>query len=46
MAMAAMGLNTHLGMVKKAGMKVIYAGLLGFVMLAAVSFTLIKLLGI
>lgn len=46
MAMAAMGLNTHLGMVKKAGMKVIYAGLVGFGMLALASWTMIKLLGI
>jgi uncharacterized integral membrane protein (TIGR00698 family) len=46
MAMAAMGLNTHLGMVQRAGMKVIYAGLAGFGLLAATSWALIKLLGI
>jgi uncharacterized membrane protein YadS len=46
MAMAAMGLNTQLGMIKKAGMKVIYAGLAGFGMLAVVSYTIIKVLNI
>lgn len=46
MAMAAMGLNTQLGMIKQAGMKVIYAGLAGFAMLAVVSFTIIKVLNI
>jgi uncharacterized integral membrane protein (TIGR00698 family) len=46
MAMAAMGLNTQLGMIKKAGMKVIYAGLTGFAMLAVVSYAIIKLLAI
>lgn len=46
MAMAAMGLNTHMEMVKKAGLRVVYAGLLGFGLLAATSFTLIHLLHI
>lgn len=46
MAMAAMGLNTQLGMIRKAGMKVIYTGLAGFAMLAAASWTLIKVLDI
>ncbi|HEY9856301.1 MAG TPA: putative sulfate exporter family transporter [Stenomitos sp.] len=46
MAMAAMGLNTHLAMVKKAGMKVIYAGLTGFALLAATSYSIIRLLHI
>lgn len=41
MAMAAMGLNTHLDMIRKAGMKVVYAGLLGFAMLATASGLLI-----
>lgn len=46
MAMAAMGLNTQLGMIRKAGMKVIYAGLVGFGMLAVTSWLLIKALAI
>ena len=46
MAMAAMGLNTQLGMIRRAGMKVVYAGLVGFGMLAATSWTLIRLLDI
>jgi uncharacterized integral membrane protein (TIGR00698 family) len=46
MAMAAMGLNTHLAMIKKAGMRVIYAGLLGFALLAGVSYVIIRVLGI
>lgn len=46
MAMAAMGLNTHLAMVKKAGMSVIYAGLAGFVLLAGISWTVIRVLQI
>ena len=46
MAMAAMGLNTQLGMIKKAGMKVIYAGLAGFALLAVVSYTIIRVLNI
>lgn len=46
MAMAAMGLNTQLGMIRKAGMRVIYAGLAGFGMLAATSYTIIRILNI
>jgi uncharacterized integral membrane protein (TIGR00698 family) len=46
MAMAAMGLNTQLSMIKQAGMKVIYAGLAGFAMLAVVSYALIRMLDI
>ncbi|MBO9541560.1 putative sulfate exporter family transporter [bacterium] len=46
MAMAAMGLNTPLGMIRKAGMKVIYAGLAGFGLLAVTSYALIRLLDI
>lgn len=46
MAMAAMGLNTHLEMVKRAGLKVIYAGLAGFAMLATTSWVIIRVLHI
>jgi uncharacterized integral membrane protein (TIGR00698 family) len=46
MAMAAMGLNTQLSTIKRAGMKVIYAGLAGFGLLAGTSWTLIRLLDI
>ena len=46
MAMAAMGLNTQLGMIRKAGMRVIYAGLTGFGMLAATSYAIIRILNI
>ncbi len=46
MAMAAMGLNTQLGMIRKAGMRVIYAGLAGFGMLAATSYAIIRILNI
>lgn len=45
-AMAAMGLNTNLAMVRKAGMKVVYAGLTGFALLAAMSWGVIRLLRI
>ncbi len=45
-AMAAMGLNTPFQMVKKAGMRVIYAGLIGFVALGGISLLLIRLLGV
>ena len=45
-AMAAMGLGTQLEMVRRAGMKVVYAGLAGFAALALLSFTLIHLLRI
>jgi uncharacterized membrane protein YadS len=46
MAMAAMGLSTPFQMVKQSGMRVIYAGLLGFAGLGGVSYVLIRLLGI
>jgi RNA polymerase sigma factor (sigma-70 family) len=46
MAMGAMGLATQLQMLREAGMKVIYSGLAGFALLAALSFALIKLFGI
>lgn len=46
MAMAAMGLNTQLDMIRKAGMRVIYAGLVGFGLLAATSYGLIRILNI
>lgn len=46
MAMAAMGLNTQLGTIQRAGMKVIYAGLTGFGLLAVSSWALIQLLDI
>lgn len=46
MAMAAMGLATPLQMLRRAGMKVIYAGLLGFGALALMAATLIRLLAI
>lgn len=42
MAMAAMGLNTPLDMIKKAGMRVIYAGLAGFALLAVTSWLIIQ----
>lgn len=45
-AMAAMGLGTQLEMVRRAGMKVVYAGLAGFAALAALSFVLIHVLRI
>lgn len=46
MAMAAMGLNTPLEMIRKAGMRVIYAGLVGFSLLAATSWLIIHGLNI
>jgi uncharacterized membrane protein YadS len=45
-SMAAMGLGTQLEMVRRAGMKVVYAGLAGFAALAALSFGLIHVLRI
>jgi uncharacterized integral membrane protein (TIGR00698 family) len=45
-AMAAMGLNLDLSMVRRAGMRVVYAGLLGFAGLAAAALTLIHVLDI
>ncbi|OJH39359.1 YeiH family protein [Cystobacter ferrugineus] len=46
MAMAAMGLGTHLSMVRRAGMRVVYAGLAGFAGLALSAWALIQLLSI
>ncbi|HET9451066.1 MAG TPA: putative sulfate exporter family transporter [Aggregicoccus sp.] len=46
MAMAAMGLATPFQMIRRAGMKVIYAGLLGFAGLALMAFGLIHVLAI
>lgn len=46
MAMAAMGLGTHLSMVRRAGMRVVYAGLVGFAALALSAWGLIQLLSI
>lgn len=45
-AMAAMGLNTQLATIRRAGMKVIVAGLLGFFALVAMGWLLINGLGI
>jgi uncharacterized integral membrane protein (TIGR00698 family) len=45
-AMAAMGLHTQLAMLRKAGPRVIYAGALAFACMAALSFSLIHVLGI
>ncbi|MBM3259596.1 MAG: putative sulfate exporter family transporter [Candidatus Sericytochromatia bacterium] len=45
-AMAAMGLNTQLAAVRRAGMKVIVAGLLGFFALVAMGWALITGFGI
>ena len=45
-AMAAMGLGTQLEMIRRAGWKVVYAGLAGFAALAVLSFALIHLLRI
>lgn len=41
MAMTAKGLNTHLVTIRNAGMKVVYAGLIGFAMLAGAGALLI-----
>lgn len=46
MAMAAMGLNTQLDMIRKAGMRTIYAGLAGFGLLAVTSYAIIRILQI
>ncbi|MFP2957351.1 YeiH family protein [Myxococcus sp. 1LA] len=46
MAMAAMGLGTHLSMVRRAGMRVVYAGLVGFAALALFTWGLMQLLSI
>jgi len=45
-AMAAMGLNTDWRMIRRAGPKVLYAGIAGFGALAAMSFMLIRAMGI
>lgn len=45
-AMAAMGLHTPIKMIRKAGLRVIYAGLLAFFGMALISFTLIHALRI
>jgi uncharacterized integral membrane protein (TIGR00698 family) len=45
-AMAAMGLNTDWRMMQRAGPKVLYAGIAGFAGLAAMSFALIRAMGI
>ena len=45
-AMAAMGLNTDWRMIKRAGPKVLYAGIAGFGGLVAMSFALIRAMGI
>ncbi len=42
MAMAAMGLNTPLDMIRKAGMRVLYAGFSGFALLGVISWLLIR----
>ncbi|MCY1077836.1 YeiH family protein [Archangium lansingense] len=46
MAMAAMGLGTHVSMIRRAGMRVVYAGLAGFAALALSAWGLIQLLSI
>jgi uncharacterized integral membrane protein (TIGR00698 family) len=45
-AMAAMGLHTQVAMLRRAGLRVLYAGLLAFGCLAALSFALIRALRI
>jgi len=45
-AMAAMGPHTQMAMLRKAGLRVVYAGLGAFAGMAAPSFALIHLLGI
>ncbi len=46
MAMAAMGLGTHISMIRRAGMRVVYAGLVGFAALAVFAWGLMRLLSI
>ena len=46
MAMAAMGLGTHLSMVRRAGMRVVYAGLVGFAALTLFAWGFVQLLSI
>ena len=43
MAMAAMGLNTPLSMIRRVGWRTIQAGWLGFLVLAATSWSVIRL---
>jgi uncharacterized integral membrane protein (TIGR00698 family) len=45
-AMAAMGLHTQLAMIRKAGLRVVYAGAVAFVCMATISFGLIHALHI
>jgi uncharacterized membrane protein YadS len=45
-AMAAMGLHTQLGMIRRAGARVLYAGLAAFGCMALLSFLLIRALRI
>jgi uncharacterized integral membrane protein (TIGR00698 family) len=45
-AMAAMGLHTPIGMLRRAGLRVLYAGLVAFGCMAALSFALIRALRI
>lgn len=45
-AMAAMGLHTQMGMIRRAGARVLYAGLAAFGCMAALSFVLIRILRI
>jgi len=45
-AMAAMGLHTQVAMLRRAGVRVLYAGLAAFACMAALSFALIRLLRI
>ena len=45
-AMAAMGLQIQLQAIRRAGAKVVYAGLLGFLGLATLAFLLIRALGV
>lgn len=45
-AMAAMGLNTQLQMIRKAGVRVIHAGLAGFGILAVTAYGIIRILNI
>lgn len=46
MAMAAMGIQTDLGAMRRSGLRLLLAGLAGFGLLAAVSYTLIRVLAI
>ncbi|WP_338871082.1 YeiH family protein [Myxococcus stipitatus] len=46
MAMGAMGMGTHISMLRRAGMRVVYAGLVGFAGLALSAWGLIRLLSI